>query len=120
MSSTKDFLDFVIDQIKNKDLVKSKKMFGEYVIYYENKVVALICNNKLFIKNTKSGIEFVKKELRKENLHLSSPFPKAKDWILLEDEIENREFLNELIEITREDLEINIKKKNKVSIKVRD
>ncbi|MBP9766055.1 MAG: TfoX/Sxy family protein [Candidatus Pacebacteria bacterium] len=113
MSSTKDFLDYVLDQIKNQDFVKSRKMFGEYAIYYDNKVVGLICDNQLFIKNTKSGKDFVEKEFGKENINLASPFPKAKDWILLEDEIENREFLNELIEITRDSLEEGEKKISK-------
>lgn len=107
MASTKDYLDYVLDQIKNQDLVKSKKMFGSYAIYYDQKVIALICDNQLFIKNTKSGIDFVEKELGKGSLRLSPPFPNAKDWILLEDEIEDREFLNELIEITRNELENN-------------
>ncbi|MEN9338617.1 MAG: hypothetical protein RI945_342 [Candidatus Parcubacteria bacterium] len=105
MSSTKDFLDFVIDQIRDQDMVRFKKMFGSYALYYDNKVVALICNNQLFIKNIEASKNFVEKEFGKENLHLAPPFPGAKKWILLEDEIENREFLNELIETTRESLE---------------
>jgi TfoX/Sxy family transcriptional regulator of competence genes len=104
MSSTKDFLDFIIDQIKDKDLVRFKKMFGSYALYYDNKVVALICNNQLFIKNLEASKNFVEKEIGKKNLHLAPPFPGAKDWILLEDEIEDREFLNELLEITRQSL----------------
>lgn len=105
MSSTKDYLDFVLDQIRDQDIVRYRKMFGEYTIYYDTKVVALICDNKLFVKNTESGRDFVEKEFGKENLHLAPPFPKGKDWIILEDEIENREFLNELLEITRDALE---------------
>ena len=104
MSSKKDFLDFVIDQIRDQELIKSRKMFGEYAICYDEKVVALICDDKLFIKNTIDGIRFFEQEYGKENIHLAPPFKGAKDWILLEDEIENREFLNELIEITRENI----------------
>lgn len=112
MSSTKDYLDYVLDQIRDQELVRSRKMFGEYAIYYDEKVVALICNNQLFIKNTEEGISFIENELVKYSLHLAPPFPGAKDWILLEDEIENREFLNELLEITRNSLEkIKISKK---------
>lgn len=108
MASTKDFLDFVVDQIRDQDLVRFKKMFGEYALYYDEKVVALICDNQLFIKNTKSGIDFI----GKENINLAPPFPGAKDWILLDDEIEDREFLNELLEITREGLNTENKKKS--------
>lgn len=100
MSSTKDFLDFVIDQIDNKNLVKWRKMFGEYAIYYDEKVIGLICENQFYLKNTLGGIEFI----GKKNLKLASPFPKAKNWILLDEEIENKELLNELIEIIRSEL----------------
>lgn len=104
MASTRDFLDFIIDQIDNKNLVKWRKMFGEYAIYYDNKVIGLITDNQFYLKNTKVGREFIAKELGEENLKLASPFPKAKDWILLDEEIENKELLNELIEIIRSEL----------------
>ena len=100
MASTKDFLDFVIDQIKDQDLVRFKKMFGEYALYYDDKVVALICNNELYIKNTPEGEELAKEK----DLEFSTPFPGAKKWILAGDNVEYREFLNEILEITRNEL----------------
>jgi TfoX/Sxy family transcriptional regulator of competence genes len=100
MASTKDFLDFIVDQIKNQDLVRSKKMFGEYALYYDNKVVALICDNELYIKNTPVG----KKIAEEKDLEFAAPFPGAKDWILIGDDVEDRDFLNEILEITRESL----------------
>lgn len=106
MASSKDFLDFILDQVNDQELFKWRKMFGEYAIYYDNKVIGLICDNQFYLKNTKVGREFVVKELGLENLHLASPFPKAKDWILLDEEIENRELLNELIAITRNNISI--------------
>lgn len=75
-------------------------MFGEYSLYYDNRVVALICDNQFYLKNTKKGQELI----GKDNLRLASPFPKAKDWILLDEEIENRELFNELLLITRGEL----------------
>lgn len=100
MASTKDFLDFVLDQIKDEELVRHKKMFGEYAIYYDEKVIGFICDNKLYLKDTQKGREFVGEDLR-----IGHPYPRAKEYILLEEEIEDRDFLNELIEITREGLE---------------
>lgn len=104
MASSQDFLNFVIDQIKNQELVRSRKMFGEYAIYYDEKVVGFVCDNILYLKNTEAGRNFVKSELGQESLQLGQPYPKAKDYIKLEAEIENRDFLNELIEITRENI----------------
>lgn len=100
MASTKDFLDFVIDQIKDQDLVRFKKMFGEYALYYEDKVVALICDNELYIKNTPEGEELAKEK----DLEFGTPFPGAKKWILVGDDVEDREFLNKIIKITRDEL----------------
>lgn len=100
MASTKDFLDFVVDQIKDQDLVRFKKMFGEYALYYDEKVVALICDNELYIKNTKAGKEFAEEK----DLEFKAPFPGAKDWILVGDDVEDREFLNEIVKITRNGL----------------
>lgn len=104
MSSTQDFLDFVIDQIDNKNLVKWRKMFGEYAIYYDEKVIGLITDNQFYLKNTENARKFLIENYREENIKLASPFKKAKDWILLDEEIENKELLNELIEIIRSEL----------------
>lgn len=101
MASTKDFLDFVVDQIRDQDLVRFKKMFGKYALYYDEKVVALIFDNELYIKNTEEG----KKLAEEKDLEFAAPFPGAKDWILVGDDVEDREFLNEIIEITREGLD---------------
>ncbi len=101
MASTKDFLDFVLDQIKDEELVRYKKMFGEYAIYYDEKVIGFICDNKFYLKDTQKGREFV----GEENLKIGHPYPRAKEYILLEEEIEDRDFLNELIGITREELD---------------
>lgn len=79
-------------------------MFGEYAIYYDDKVIGLITDNQFYLKNTRKAKEFLIKNYREENLKLASPFPKAKDWILLDEEIENKELLNELIEIIRSEL----------------
>ena len=60
MASDKKFVDFVIDQIENTGDITAKSMFGEYGIYSGNKIFALICDNKLFIKPTESGRLFIK------------------------------------------------------------
>ena len=50
MASDKSFVEFIIDQIENVGTITYKKMFGEYGIYSNGKIFALICDNKLFIK----------------------------------------------------------------------
>lgn len=59
MASDQNFVDFVIAQIKNAGVITAKKMFGEYGIYADEKLFGLICDNKLFVKPTKSGRAFI-------------------------------------------------------------
>jgi TfoX/Sxy family transcriptional regulator of competence genes len=55
MASDQNFVNFVIEQVKNAGEITAKKMFGEYGIYANEKLFGLICDNKLFIKPTISG-----------------------------------------------------------------
>jgi len=59
MATDPDFPKFVADQIDAKCDVSYRKMFGEYVLYSKAKVVALICDNQLFMKPTEAGRAFI-------------------------------------------------------------
>ncbi len=73
-------------------------MFGEYVLYSRGKVVALICDNQLFVKATEAGRLFIGEVVE------SSPYPGAKLAFLIQDQIENREWLSQLITLTEKEL----------------
>ncbi len=64
MSTDKSFVDFVLDQIENDGEITAKKMFGEYGLFCDKKIFALVCDNKLFIKPTEVGRAFIKDVLR--------------------------------------------------------
>jgi TfoX/Sxy family transcriptional regulator of competence genes len=107
MSSSKDFVDFIVDQINGIWTIKYKRMFGEFALYCNNKVVALICDNKLFVKCTQWGKNFI------WNPQLSPAYPWAKPSFLIEDKIDDREWISELIRITYQELpEPKLKIKN--------
>jgi len=55
MATDKDFADYVRDQIAAAGNVSLRKMFGEYAVYCDGKVVALVCDNQLFVKPSESG-----------------------------------------------------------------
>ena len=59
MASDQNFVDFVLEQIKNAGEIIAKKMFGEYGLYADEKLFGLICDNKLYIKPTNSGRQFI-------------------------------------------------------------
>ncbi|MGA2142514.1 MAG: TfoX/Sxy family protein [Brevinematales bacterium] len=95
MSSDKSFVDFIADQIEN---VSYKKMFGEYVLYCRGKVAALVCDNRLYVKQTAGGKAFI------GNAVEASPYPGAKLCFLIEDKLEDGEWLSNLISITAMEL----------------
>jgi TfoX/Sxy family transcriptional regulator of competence genes len=94
MSSDKDFVEFIADQIKEAGTISYRKMFGEYAVYCDEKVVALVCDNRLFVKPTKGGREFIR------DVVLAPAYPGAKPSFYVEDKFEDREWITELIRIT--------------------
>jgi TfoX/Sxy family transcriptional regulator of competence genes len=98
MASHKSFVDFIVDQIKNAGHITSLKMFGEYAIYCNNKVVALVCDNQLFIKPTAGGKAYIGKVIE------APAYPGAKLSYLIKDNFEDSEWLSELIRITANEL----------------
>ena len=107
MASDKNFVEFVLEQIKNAGEITAKKMFGEYGIYTDEKLFGLICDNKLFIKPTNSGRAFI------GNVVEASPYEGAKPSFLIEEKIEDSEWLSELVRISAKELpEPKPKRKN--------
>jgi TfoX/Sxy family transcriptional regulator of competence genes len=98
MASDLDFVEFVTDQIHDECEMSFRKMFGEYALYSKGKVVALICDNQLFIKPTNAGKEYIGE-------YIEAPaYPGAKPSLLIQDQIEDREWLSKLILITEKEL----------------
>ena len=60
MASNISFVTYILDQLEGIEDISSKKLFGEYAIYFNKKIVALICDNRLLIKITNSGREYIK------------------------------------------------------------
>jgi TfoX/Sxy family transcriptional regulator of competence genes len=107
MASDQKFVDFVLDQIQGAGEITAKKMFGEYGIYTDGKIFALICDNKLFVKPTKSGREFI------GNVVEAPPYEGAKPSFLIQDKIEDREWLSELVRVSVKELPMPKPKKKK-------
>ncbi len=108
MATDKNFIEFIVDQIENAGQITCRKMFGEYALYCEGKVVALVSDNQLFIKPTEGGKAFI------GNVTEAPAYPGAKPSFLIDDRMEDREWISQLIRITYEELpEQKIKKKKK-------
>lgn len=99
MSSAQRNVDFVLEQLGEAFDISARKMFGEYAIYSRGKVVALFCDDQLFVKPTAGGKAFVGK------VEEVPPYPGAKPWFLIAgDRCEDSEWLSELIRITEREL----------------
>lgn len=98
MATDKSFADFILDQVLDAGPVSCRKMFGEYALYHGTKVVALICDNMLYIKPTAGGRSFIGEPEE------APPYPGAKPSFLIGDKIDDREWLVELIKITADEL----------------
>lgn len=96
MASNPEFVRYVADQLTEAGQITYRKMFGEYGMYCDGKIFALICDNQLFIKITENGKALA------PTLDMAPPYEGAKPYFLFE-EIDNRDFLTEfVIETCRE------------------
>ena len=98
MASDQDFVDFIVDQLENAGDIRYRKMFGEYAIYCDDKVTALVCDNQLFVKPTEAGRSFIGDVVE------APPYPGAKMSFLIGEELENRDWITELVRITAKEL----------------
>ncbi|HBB92787.1 MAG TPA: competence protein TfoX [Bacteroidales bacterium] len=107
MASSKDYLDFVLDQIHHAGEITAIKMFGEYGVYSDGKLFGLIADNRLFIKPTEGGRNFIGEVVE------APPYEGAKLSFLIEN-VEDSDWLSELVRISVKELpEPKPKKKKK-------
>lgn len=108
MATKKEFVLYLLDQFKGTGEITHKSMFGEYGLYSNGKLFGLVCDNKLFIKPTTAGRAFILDVVE------APPYPGAKPSFLIEDKIEDKEWLSHLVKITVKELpEPKPKKKKK-------
>lgn len=91
MASTKEYLDFVLDQLSELDEISYRAMMGEYIIYYRGKIAGGIYDNRFLVKDVKAARE------KMPDASLELPYEGAKKMLLV-DGIEDREFLKRLLE----------------------
>ena len=109
MSSNQNTVDFIVGQMLGAGDVSYKKMFGEYGLYCSGKMVASVCDDKLFVKPTVRGRAYIGDVVE------ASPYPGAKPSFLISAEkCEDGAWLSELIKITTEELPMPVKKKKTI------
>lgn len=107
MASDLDFVEYVVDQMEGAGPVSYRKMFGEYAVYCRGKVVALICDNQLFVKPTQAGRQFIGDAVE------APAYPGARPSFLIGEEMEDGDWLGRLIRLTEKELPLPKPKKKK-------
>jgi len=97
MASSKEYLEYVLEQLSKLEDVSYRAMMGEYILYYKGKVIGGIYDDRFLVKPTKSVVKMMpdaKNEL---------PYEGAKEMLLVDD-IDNKDFLKDLLEAMYEEL----------------
>ncbi|MBR6650820.1 MAG: TfoX/Sxy family protein [Clostridia bacterium] len=104
MASSKEYLDFILEQLSQLDEIAYRSMMGEYILYYRGKIFGGIYDDRLLVKPVKSAISLM------PNATYELPYEGAKEMLLVDD-VDSKEFLSKLIEAMYSELPAPKKKK---------
>ncbi len=105
MASCKEYLYFILNQLDGLENISYRAMMGEYIIYYNGKVIGGIYDNKFLVKTTQAVEEYI------ERLVYKLPYENGKPMIIV-DNIQDKEYLNGLLNILYKTLPARRKKKS--------
>lgn len=98
MASDLQFVEYVRDQIGGAGPISFRKMFGDYAVYCNGKVVALVCDNQFFLKPTQAGRSRLGKATE------APPYPGAKPYFLIREALDDREEISALVRATEQEI----------------
>ena len=104
MSSSKEYLEYILEQLSDLDDVTYRAMMGEYIIYYRGKIIGGIYDDRFLVKPVKAA------RVMMPDADMELPYEGAKEMVLVDD-VENREFLGELLEAMYDELPAPRKKR---------
>ena len=91
MATTKDYLDYVLERLPEPEAARCRKMFGEYMVYLNDRPVLLVCDNTVFVKNHPALAQLL------ADAPEGVPYPGAKPQKILD--VENRVLTAQVLEI---------------------
>ena len=114
MASQPGIVDFIVEQMASAGAVTARKMFGEYAIYCDQRLVALVCDDQLFVKPTVAGRAFI------GHVTEAPPYEGAKPYLFISgDQWDDRDWLSRLVRVSAAELPLPVKKAGKGSPKKR-
>ena len=106
MASSKEYLDFILENLSDLEEITYRSMMGEFIIYYRGKIVGGIYDDRFLVKPVKSAINYMPVAI------YELPYEGAKEMLLV-DEVDDKEFLTGLLNAMYDELPAPKKKKKK-------
>lgn len=97
MSTSKEYLEFILEQLSELDGISHRRMMGEYIIYYRGRIAAYLCDDRLLIKPVSSAVEMMPDSV------FEAPYEGAKEMLLC-DNVDDKDYLKTLFEAIYEEL----------------
>ena len=104
MASSKEYLDYILDQLSELDGISHRAMMGEYIIYYRGRIIGGIYDDRFLVKPTKTAMAMM------SDADMEIPYEGAKGMLLVDD-VDNKDFVRELLETMYSELPAPKKKK---------
>jgi TfoX/Sxy family transcriptional regulator of competence genes len=98
MASDPGFVEFVCEQVRGAGRITHRRMFGEYALYCDGKVVALVCDNQLFLKPTRAGGVLLGR------VREAPPYPGARMYFLIDTQLDDAETMVAVVRATAAEL----------------
>lgn len=104
MASSKEYLDFILEQLSDLEDITYRPMMGEYILYYRGKVIGGIYDDRFLVKPVKSAVTMM------PDARMELPYDGAKEMLLV-DNVDDREFLQKLVRAVYPELPPSKKRK---------
>lgn len=106
MSSSKEYLGFILEQLSGLEDITHRSMMGEYIIYYKGRIAAYICDDRFLVKTVDAAKKYM------PDAHMELPYEGAKEMLLV-DNVDSKEYLTGLFETIYDELPVPKPRKNK-------
>ena len=97
MASSKEYLNFILEQLSELDGITYRSMMGEYIIYYRNRIVGGIYDDRFLVKPVRAALEYM------PEAQFELPYEGAKEMLLV-DNVDDREYLSGLLNAMYDEL----------------
>ena len=104
MASSKEYLDFILEQLSGLEEITYRAMMGEYILYYRGKIIGGIYDDRLLVKPIKSAVALM------PDATFELPYEGAKEMLLVDD-VDDRDSLAELFDAMYDELPLPKKKR---------